>query len=164
MEKIQEEKPKSFTYLCMSYPNYLIKRRKISEACKKTNNQDEALRNKLINFIRLHPDHELTRQIQARDVTTNPLHKDIHNSKINDLIIPAEKVNNERIAYKQIWKAETDERRIRNLAKKEAEIAAGIINKANKIQALRDANIAMVVKQKSERELVRAARFDKKNQ
>ena len=40
METIKEE-TKSFTYLCMSYPNYLIKRRKISDACKKSNNQDE---------------------------------------------------------------------------------------------------------------------------
>ena len=35
-----QQSPQSFTYLCMSYPNYLIKRRKISEACKKANNQD----------------------------------------------------------------------------------------------------------------------------
>lgn len=162
MEKKQKD-PQSFTYLCMSYPNYLIKRRKISDACKKSNNQDEVLRNKLINFIRMHPDHELRRQTQARDVTTNPLHKEIHNSKINDLLIPAEKVHHQRIAYKEIWKAETEERRIRNLEKKQAEIAAGIINKANKIKALREANIAMVVKQKEEGETIRLARLSKKN-
>ena len=156
--------PQSFTYLCVSYPNYIIKRRKLSDACKKSNNQDAELRTKLINFIRMHPDHELTRQTQAIDATSNPLHKEIHTSKINDLIIPAEKIHHERIAYKEIWKAETEERRLRNLAKKEAEMAEGVINRAKKIQALREANIAMVAKQKSERELVRAARFDKKNQ
>jgi hypothetical protein len=163
METIKEE-TKSFTYLCMSYPNYLIKRRKLSDACKKSNNQDEASRNKIVNFIRMHPDHELKRQMQARDATTNDNHKEMHNSKINDLLIPAEKVHTERVAYKQIWKAETEERRARNLAKKEAEIASGLINKANKIQKVREQNIAMVSKQKSERELVRAARDSKKNQ
>ena len=154
----------SFTYLCVSYPNYIIKRRKLSDACKKSNNQDVELRTKLINFIRMHPDHELTRQTQAIDATTNPLHKEIHTSKINDLIIPAEKVHHERIAYKEIWKAETEERRLRNLAKKQAEIEAGVINKAKKIQALREANIAMVVKQKEEGETIRLARLSKKNQ
>jgi hypothetical protein len=162
MEQIQE--PKSFTYLCMSYPNYLIKRRKLSNACKKANNQDEVLRNKIINFIRAHPDHELRRQTQARDLTTNDNHKEMHNTKINDLLIPAEKVHNERVAYKEVWKAETEERRIRNLAKKEAEIATAAVYKEKKIQQIREANIAMVEKQKSERELVRAARFNKKTQ
>ena len=63
-----------------------------------------------------------------------------------------------------MWKAETEERRIRNLAKKEAEIAASAIYKEKKIQQIREANIAMVEKQKAERELVRAARFNKKTQ
>jgi len=157
------QEPQSFTYLCMSYPNFLIKRRKISDACKKANNKDEELRNKIVNFIRMHPDHELRRQTIARDTTTNPSHKEIHNSKINDLLIPAEKVHNERIAYKQIWKAETEERQARNLAKKQDEIAAGLINKANKIKALREANIAMVIKQKEEGETIRLARQNKKN-
>ena len=163
MSQTQEES-KSFTYLCMSYPNYLIKRRKLSDACKKTNNQDETLRNKIVNFIRMHPDHELRRQTQARDTTTNDNHREMHNTKINDLIIPAEKVHNERVAYKQIWKAETEERRERNLAKQQAEKDAAVIYKANKIQQVREQNIAMVAKQKAERELVRAAREIKKIQ
>jgi hypothetical protein len=162
MEQIQE--PKSFTYLCMSYPNYLIKRRKLSNACKKANNQDEVLRNKIINFIRTHPDHELRRQTQARDSTTNKNHKDMHNTKINDLLISAEKVHNERVAYKEVWKAETEERRIRNLAKKEAEIAAAAVYKSKKIQKIREANIAMIEKQKADSELVRAARLNKKTE
>ena len=163
MEQIKEE-PISFTYLCMSYPNYLIKRRKLSDACKKANNQDEVLRNKIINFIRTHPDHELRRQTQARDLTTNENHKEMHNTKINDLLIPAEKVHNQRVAYKEVWKAETEERRIRNQAKKEAEIAVSAIYQAQKIQQIRETNIAMVEKQKADRELVRAARLNKKNQ
>jgi hypothetical protein len=163
METIKEE-TKSFTYLCMSYPNYLIKRRKLSDACKKSNNQDETLRNKIVNFIRMHPDHELRRQTLARDTTNNNNHRDMHNSKINDLIIPAEKVHNERVAYKQIWKAETEERRERNLAKQQAEKDAAVIYKANKIQQAREQNIAMVAKQKAERDLIRAARDNKKNQ
>ena len=150
--------PQSFTYLCMSYPNYIIKRRKLSDACKKSNNNDEVLRNKIINFIRMHPDHELRRQTQARDTTTNSSHKEIHNSKINDLLISAEKMYNERVAYKQIWIAETEERKIRNLEKKQAEKEASIIHKANKIQQIRDANLEMVAMQKSQRELVSAAR------
>ena len=150
--------PQSFTYLCMSYPNYIIKRRKLSDACKKSNNNDEVLRNKIINFIRMHPDHELRRQTLARDSTTNPVHREMHNSKINDLIISAEKMYNERVAYKQIWIAETEERKIRNLAKKQAEKEASVVNKANKIQQIREANLEIVAKQKSERELVSAAR------
>jgi hypothetical protein len=160
MEQTPQD-PQSFTYLCMSYPNYLIKRRKLSDACKKADNKDEALRNKIINFIRIHPDHELRRQTLARDSTTNPVHREMHNSKINDLIIAAEKMQNERIAYKKIWIAETEERRLRNLAKKEAEKEAAIIYRANKIQQIREANLEMVTKQKSERELVRAARLAK---
>jgi hypothetical protein len=150
--------PQSFTYLCMSYPNYIIKRRKLSDACKKSNNNDEVLRSKIINFIRMHPDHELRRQTLARDSTTNPVHREMHNSKINDLLISAEKMYNERVAYKQIWIAETEERKARNLDKKQAEKEASIIHKANKIQQIRDANLEMVAKQKSERELVSAAR------
>jgi hypothetical protein len=161
MEQTQQD-PQSFTYLCMSYPNYLIKRRKLSDACKKADNKDETLRNKIINFIRIHPDHELRRQTLARDSTTNPVHREMHNSKINDLLIAAEKMQNERIAYKKIWIAETEERRIRNLAKKEAEKEAAIIYRANKIQQIREANLEMVAKQKSERELVRAVRDSKK--
>jgi hypothetical protein len=157
MEQTPKE-PQSFTYLCMSYPNYIIKRRKLSDACKKSNNNDEVLRNKIINFIRMHPDHELRRQTLARDSTTNPVHREMHNSKINDLIISAEKMYNERVAYKQIWIAETEERKIRNLAKKQAEKEASVVNKANKIQQIREANLEMVAKQKSERELVSAAR------
>ena len=163
MEQTQQD-PQSFTYLCMSYPNYLIKRRKLSDACKKADNKDETLRNKIINFIRIHPDHELRRQTLARDSTTNPLHREMHNSKINDLLIAAEKMQNERIAYKKIWIAETEERRLRNLAKKEAEKEAAIIYRANKIQQIREANLEMVEKQKSERELVRALRDSKKQQ
>ena len=161
MEQINEE-PKSFTYLYMSYPNYLIKRRKFSDACKKANNQDEVLHNKIINFIRTHPDYELRRQTQARDLTTNKNHKDMHNAKINDLLISAEQVHNERVAYKEVWKAETEERRIRNLAKKEAEIAASVVYKATKIQQIKEANIAKIETQKSQRDLVRAARLNKK--
>ena len=160
----RSQDPQSFTYLCVSYPNYIIKRKKLSDACKKANNQDVVLQTKLINYIRMHPDHELRRQTQARDVTTNPHHREMHNSKINDLLISAEKVYTERIAYKQIWKAETEERRLRNLAKKQAEMTAGLINKAKKIQALREANIAMVVKQKEEGETIRLARLSKKKQ
>jgi hypothetical protein len=159
----QTPEPPSFTYLCMSYPNYLIKRRKLSDACKNANN-DEKLRNKIIDFIRIHPDHELRRQIQARDSTTNPAHREMHNSKINDLLIPAEKVKNERVAYKEVWIAEAEERRLRNLAKKAAEKEASIIYRANKIQQIREANIELVTKQKSERELVRAARLSKNTQ
>ena len=161
MDQTQQD-PQSFTYLCMSYPNYIIKRRKLSDACKKADNKDETLRNKIINFIRIHPDHELRRQTLARDSTTNPLHREMHNSKINDLIIAAEKMQNERIAYKKIWIAETEERRLRNLAKKEAEKEASLIYRANKIQQIREANLEMVTKQKSERELVRAVRDSKK--
>lgn len=163
MEQTQQD-PQSFTYLCMSYPNYIIKRRKLSDACKKADNKDEALRNKIINFIRIHPDHELRRQTLARDATTNPVHREMHNSKINDLLIAAEKMQNERVAYKKIWIAETEERRLRNLAKKEAEKEAAIIYRANKIQQIREANLEMVEKQKSERELVRALRDSKKQQ
>ena len=163
MEQTQQD-PQSFTYLCMSYPNYLIKRRKLSDACKKADNKDETLRNKIINFIRIHPDHELRRQTLARDSTTNPVHREMHNSKINDLLIAAEKMQNERVAYKKIWIAETEERRIRNLAKKEAEKEAAIIYRANKIQQIREANLEMVEKQKSERDLVRALRDSKKQQ
>ena len=32
----------------------------------------------------MHPDHDLKRQMQARDATTNDNHKEMHNSKIND--------------------------------------------------------------------------------
>ena len=163
MEQIQEE-PVSFTYLCMSYPNYLIKRRKLSDACKKSNNQDEALRNKLINFIRTHPDHELRRQMQAYETTTNSNHKEMHNSKINDLLIPAEQIRIKRTSYKEVWKAETEQRREINLAKKEAEIAASVIYQANKIKQVREANLEMVAKQKADGEIIRAARLNKKNQ
>ena len=162
MEQTSKE-PQSFTYLCMSYPNYIIKRRKLSDACKKSNN-DEVLRNKIINFIRMHPDHEIRRQIQARDATTNSAHKEIHNSKINDLLIPAEKVKIEREAYKEIWKAETESRKEKNIAKKLAEKEASLIYRANKIQQIRDTNLEIVVKQKAEGEKIRAARLNKKNQ
>jgi len=145
------------TYLCMSYNKYLIKRKKLSNACSKNKSNDN-LRNKLVEFIHLHPDHELRRQTCARDLSTDPINRELHNEKIKDLIIPAENTFKKRTAYKSIREAETEARTAKHNSRMEAEKAKAIENKALKIQKAREINNARIIKEKAEGETIRLAR------
>ena len=149
-------------HLCMSYNKYIIKRKKLSNAYS-NNKTDDNLRNKLINFIRLHPDHEYKRQIYALDSSKNILDKQLHNEKIVDLLKPSEITYIQRIAYKSIRDSETESRTATHNAKMEAEKLKAIENKNIKLQKARETNAIRIVKEKSEGEAIRLARQMKKN-
>jgi len=150
-------------HLCMSYNKYIIKRKKLSDACSKANNNNIMLRTKLMDFIRMHPDHELRRQTQARDVSTNMVHREMHNSKIEDLREPAVITYNQRLEYTKIRVSELESRTATHNAKMEEEKSKTIENKANKIQKAREYNIARIAEQKSRRDEIRLERANKKN-
>lgn len=159
MAQIYEKNP--LIYLCMSYNKYIFKRKKLSNAVTITN--DPALREKLVNFIRIHPDHELRRQTMARDASRNILDITLHNEKINDLIDAAKKVSEERVAYKKIWDSEAEIRKTKYEARKAAEKQASILYKAEKIETLKEKNFAHVTKQKENRDAIRSQRIKKQN-
>lgn len=152
---------KTMHHLCMSYKTYIKIRKQLSDNYS-NNIFDTLLREKLINFIRLHPDHELKRQVEARDTTTNISHKDIHNSKIADLTEQASKKQEERDNYKKIWDSEKEARLIKHTIKMKKEKEEAIINRALKIEKARAINISNVEHQKAERENIRLARTEKK--
>jgi len=149
-------------HLCMSYNKYIIKRKKLSDAYSK-NKTDETLRNNLINFIHLHPDHEYKRQIYARDSSKNILDRQLHNEKIADLLKPSELTYNKRIAYKSIRESETESRTAKHNAKMEEEKLKAIENKNIKLQKARENNANRILKEKTEGETIRLARQNKKN-
>ena len=122
------------------------------------------LHKKLVNFIRTHPDHELKRQTLAKATSTNPVDIVMHNDKINDLFAAAEKVSQERIAYKKVWDSEAEARKAKYEERKEAEKQAAISNKANKIKSIREGNLAHVNKQKEIGNVIHLERLNKKNQ
>ena len=149
-------------HLCMSYNKYIIKRKKLSNACTK-NKSDSLLLDKLVNFIRQNADYELKRQTQARDATTNLSHRAMHNAKIEDLLEPAEVVYKQRIAYKSIRESETDVRTAVHDARMKSEKLNAIKTKEFKLQQARLYNINNIAMQKLETESIRLERFQKKN-
>lgn len=155
------ENSNSLHYLCMSYNKYLFMRKKLSNACTK-NNSDTIRREKLINFIRQHPDHELKRQINAREEVTNPLHKDMHSSKIADLLEPASKMHDQRESYKKVRILESESRLAKHISLMTGEKAKVEENKARKIEKLRENNLAKVALQKQNGDAIRLARAEKK--
>ena len=146
----------------MSYNKYIIKRKKLSDAYSK-NKTDENLRNNLINFIHLHPDHEYKRQIYARDSSNNILDRQLHNEKIEDLLEPSEITYKQRIAYKNFRKSDTESRTAKHNAKMEEEKLKAIENKNIKLQKAREINANRILKEKTEGEAIRLARQNKKN-
>jgi len=151
----------SMRYLCMSYNKYLIMRKKLSDACTK-HETDTILREKLINFIRQQPDHELKRQTDAREAVTNPLHKDMHSSKIADLLEPASKMQDLRDAYKKVRDNEAETRLANHTSLMAKEKAKVELNKAKRIEKIRDQNLIQVTLQKQNADSIRAARDEKK--
>lgn len=158
---VSNENSNPLHYLCMSYNKYLFMRKKLSNACTK-NISDANVREKLIKFIRQHPDHELKRQINARDEVTNPLHKDMHSSKIADLLEPASKMQEQREDYKKVRILETESRLAKHISLMAKEQAKVEENKARKIEKLRENNLAKVALQKQNGDAIRLSRAEKK--
>jgi hypothetical protein len=151
----------SMRYLCMSYNKYLIMRKKLSNACSKNNN-DEIMREKLVQFIRQQPDYELKRQIAANEAVINPLHKEIHTAKIADLLEPASKMYEQREAYKKLRVLEAETRLAKHISLMEEDRSRVEENKAQRIEKSRLNNIAKVALQKQNADAIRLARAEKK--
>lgn len=157
----QEASSKSMRYLCMSYNKYIIMRKKLSDACTK-NNSDSELRDKLISFIRLHPDHELKRQVATRDIVTNPSHKEMHSAKIADLLESANQMYEKREAYKKVRDLEAETRLSTHTVRMADEKAKSIEFRKLRIEKAREYNLANVALQKQNGEAIRLARIEKK--
>jgi hypothetical protein len=157
----QEVTTKATRYLCMSYNKYIIMRNKLSDACTK-NKSDSELREKLMNFIRLHPDHEMKRQTQAMNNTSNPSHKEMHNAKIADLSDQAYQMYEKREAYKKIRESEADVRLATHTARMVEEKARALANKNLKIEKAKEYNLNKITVQKANGEAIRLSRDEKK--
>ena len=157
----QELNYKSLKYLCMSYNKYIIMRNKLSNACSKQDS-DNNLRNKLMEFIRLHPDHELKRQTIARDNTTNIEHKNIHNAKIADLTEPASKMYDMREIYKQVKESMNQTILSIHTSRMINEKEVSRANKELKLNQSKANNIINIALHKLKGESIRIARAEKR--
>ena len=157
----EEVNTKSLRYLCMSYNKYVIMRKKLSDTCTK-NKSDSNYRNNLINFIRLHPDHELKRQTVTRDNISNLSHKEMHIAKIADLLESANQMYEKREAYKKVRDLEAETRLSTHTVRMADEKAKSIEFRKLRIEKAREYNLANVALQKQNGEAIRLARIQKK--
>jgi len=149
-------------YLCLSYNKYLITRKKLSDASKSNNNTDEVLRNKLITFIHMHPDHELRRQVESRYNTSNVKHKEMHTAKINELTDLANEMYEKRIAYKLLRDSEASIRLTNHIARMKAEKELCLDNKILRIQKAREVNAIRIDLEKFNGDAIRLSRAEKR--
>ena len=155
---------KTQRYLCMSYNKYIILRNKASIAYTKYP-LDFTLRDKLICFIRLHPDHELKRQILARDSIKNKSHIEMHTSKIADLTEPASHMLEKREAYQKLRDSVCSDRLANHSARMINERAMCLANKLEiikKAKLAKFANLENISLQKANGDSIRLERAEKK--
>ena len=157
----EEVNTKSLRYLCMSYNKYVIMRKKLSDTCTK-NKSDSNYRNNLINFIRLHPDHELKRQTVTRDNISNLSHKEMHIAKIADLLESANQMYEKREAYKKVRDLEAESRLAIHNARMLDEKIKSKENRTLRIEKARAVNIASIALQRQSGECIRLARIEKR--